>query len=265
MRESRRVLTEGWARAEGNRLVLTPQEREVVDRVGYSGRRIAQNGPVPLLAVAQLYAHDLLAAEGDNLWPGPRGTDLLQVLWCPFEHGEDCIPQVRLVWRKAAEVGPVLSAHPEPSVIEDESYLPGPCVLHPETVTEYPAPLELDEELAERVGAWEEPRDYLYHYALSVAPGWKIGGWGNWSFCDPWPMKCPDCGGAVRPLLTVDSAEWDNEQSWRPVEDEAACAAPGVVHPQPQEPTRITIGRGYTMQIYTCERSSGHTPLQVMQ
>ncbi|MFD7532869.1 hypothetical protein ACFV8E_35610 [Streptomyces sp. NPDC059849] len=40
--------------------------------------------------------------------------------------------------------------------------------------------------------------------------------------------------------------------------------------PQLQEPTRITIGRGYTMQIYTmqictCERSSGHNPLQVME
>ncbi|MFF2898917.1 hypothetical protein [Streptomyces sp. NPDC057966] len=35
--------------------------------------------------------------------------------------------------------------------------------------------------------------------------------------------------------------------------------------PQLQEPTRITIGRGYTMQICTCERSSGHNPLQVME
>ncbi|MFE3150142.1 hypothetical protein ACFXJ6_26355 [Streptomyces sp. NPDC059218] len=39
----------------------------------------------------------------------------------------------------------------------------------------------------------------------------------------------------------------------RSVEDEAVCAAPGVARPQSQpqpqlqEPTRITIGRGYTM------------------
>ncbi|MFD7495085.1 hypothetical protein ACFV8T_22110 [Streptomyces sp. NPDC059832] len=265
VRAERRVLTAAWARAEGNRLILTPQEREVVDRAGYSGRRIPQNGPVPLLAVAQLYARDLQAAEGDGPWPGPRATDLLQVLWCPFDHGDDCLPRVRLVWRRAAEVGPPLTTPPEPSVIGNGNYLPGPCLLHPERVTEYPAPHELDEALAERVRAWEEEHDYLYQGALSVAPGWKLGGWGNWSFCDPWPMECPDCGGGVRPLLTVDSGEWDNEMHWRPVEDEAADAAPGVVYPQPQEPTQVTIGRGCTMQVYSCERSFGHTALQVMQ
>ncbi|MFE6496978.1 hypothetical protein [Streptomyces sp. NPDC057748] len=271
VRDSRRVLAAGWARAEGNDLTLTPQEREVVDRVGCTGRRIPQNGPVPLLAVAQLYARDLPAAqgaegtEGGGLWPGPQEADLLQVLWCPFDHDEDCLPRVRLVWRRAEEVGTPLSTPPVPSVIGDDNYLPAPCVLHPEQVTEYPAPHELTEELAERVRDWEEPRDYLYQDALSVAPGWKLGGWGNWSFSDPWPMECPDCKGPVRPLLTVDSGEWDNERYWCPVEDEAAAAAPGVVHPQTQEPTQITIGRGYTMQVYSCERSFGHTPLQVMQ
>ncbi|WP_406012145.1 hypothetical protein OG520_03595 [Streptomyces sp. NBC_00984] len=78
-------------------------------------------------------------------------------------------------------------------------------------------------------------------------------------------MECPDCGGGVRPLLTVDSGEWDNEKHWRPVEDEAADAAPKVAYPQPQEPTQVTIGRGCTMQVYFCERSFRHTALQVMQ
>ncbi|WP_406253397.1 hypothetical protein OH786_32510 [Streptomyces atratus] len=50
-----------------------------------------------------------------------------------------------------------------------------------------------------------------------------------------------------------------NERYWCPVEDEAAAMAPGAVYPQPQEPTWITIGRGCTMQVYSCDRSFAHT------
>ncbi|HEY9368739.1 hypothetical protein [Streptomyces sp.] len=268
VRACRSVLTAGWGRSRDGRLSLTPQEREAVDRVGYTGRRLAQDGPVPLLAVLQLYARDLPeAGAGADLWPGPDGTDLLQVLWCPFEHGEDAIPDVRLFWRTASQVGPVLAEAPEPDVIGDDNHLPAPCVLHPEALTEYPAPLELPEELVARIEGWEaaEGLEHAYHFGLSVVHGWKLGGWGPWSFCDPWPMECPDCGGEVRPLLTVASGEWDGEGDWRPVEDSAPGASDVSVYPQQQEPTMITVGRASNLQIYRCTASVEHRPVSVLQ
>ncbi|WP_405852065.1 MULTISPECIES: hypothetical protein [unclassified Streptomyces] len=90
----------------------------------------------------------------------------------------------------------------------------------------------------------------------------SVGGPLLWPRDEPWPT-CPEHAGPWYLGFTPDEVR--EGRRVRPVEDEAACAAPGVVHPQSQEPTRITIGRGCTMQIHTCERSSGHTPLQVMQ
>lgn len=262
VRARRSALSAGWARARDWRLSLTPQEREAVDRVGHTGRRIVQDGPVPLLGALQLFARDL--PPGAPGWPGPRGTDVLQVLWCPFMHG-DGVPEAHLRWRVAAEVGRPLPRAPEPDVIEAGGHLPSPCVLHPEKVTEYPAPHELPRPLAQRVHAWEESSGLSYQLALSVACGWKLGGWGPWSFCDPWPMECPDCGGPVRPLLTAASSEWDGEGDWCPVEDSAAEAAHRPVHPPLHEPTEISMGRGYNLQVHVCVTSVDHTPLSVMQ
>ncbi|MFC9622528.1 hypothetical protein ACFTXM_21880, partial [Streptomyces sp. NPDC056930] len=44
---------------------------------------------------------------------------------------------------------------------------------------------------------------------LGVAPGCKVGGHAPWSFSDPFPMACPECGSDVRPLLTIDGSERD--------------------------------------------------------
>jgi hypothetical protein len=156
-----------------------------------------------------------------------------------------------------------LADAPRPSVIGEEEYLPHPCVLHPEPVVEFPAPHELPEELRQRIRAWQDGQDLDYQYDLAVAPGWKVGGWGPWSFSDPFPMHCPECGAEVRPLLTVDSSEWDGGSgSWRPLEDVEPEVRP---HPGLNEPTLVTIGRGYTMQLYVCTRSVLHPHVQNMQ
>lgn len=210
-----------------------------------------------MLAVAQLYAADI-----PDL-PRPDGTDLLQVLWCPFDHPDDYLPRTALRWRAAADVTDPLGTAPQPAVIGNDDYLPAPCVLHPETVTEYPAPHELPEELRDRILAWEEQHGLVYQYELGVAPGWKVGGYGPWSFSDPFPMRCDECQAPARPLLTIDSGEWDGGTgSWRPVEDTDLDAPP---YPGPANPTMITIGRGYSLQIYTCTASPAHQHLQNMQ
>nr|CAJ89509.1 hypothetical protein SAML0523 [Streptomyces ambofaciens ATCC 23877] len=65
---------------------LTPEERETLERIRpprtYPVRLAVQayDGPIAMLPVAQLYVRDV-----PDLSP-PEGKDLLQVLWCPFDH-----------------------------------------------------------------------------------------------------------------------------------------------------------------------------------
>jgi hypothetical protein len=88
-------------------------------------------GEVPLVAVLQLYARDIPAL------PHPEGADLLQILWCPLDE-DDALGKPLLLRRDAAAVGTRLDPAP-PSLPETGGdYVLRPCVLDPETVTEYP-------------------------------------------------------------------------------------------------------------------------------
>ena len=252
----RRILTQAWARPrEHGTNLLTEDEKAVVDRVD-DGAEIAQDGPAPMVPVAQLYARDVPGL------PSPDGADLVQVLWCPFDHEDDgYVPSTVVRWRVAAEVTDPLTDPPLPAAVED-NYLPQPCVLHPEEVTEYPAPHCLPEELAGQVREWEDREEQKYQYELSVASGCKTGGHAPWSFSDPFPMSCPDCGADVEPLLTIASSEWDGNTSWQPVEDAEADHPP---FPGPHEPTMLMIGRGYNLQLYTCVDVPAHQHVTNMQ
>jgi hypothetical protein len=46
----------------------------------------------------------------------------------------------------------ILDAPPEPPAIQFPGYLPEPCLLTPEQVTEYPNAIELSKELQEQLG-----------------------------------------------------------------------------------------------------------------
>ncbi|MFJ2744936.1 hypothetical protein ACIO3O_35365 [Streptomyces sp. NPDC087440] len=269
IRQSRRMLAEAWARHRADdEDLLSEEERETLDGLR-AERRIPVAGPLPMLPVAQLYAADVPAL------PFPDGTDLLQVLWCPFDHPDDAyVPRTALRWRAAAEVtdpAPPASV-PHPPVVGSEEYVPAPCVLHPEEVTEYPAPHILPEQLADRIEAWDEeqereeddePDGPCYQLDLAVAPGFKALGHEPWSFSDPFDMACPECGSGVRPLLTVDGTEWGGgDGSWRPVED---ATYTGLHFLGPACATRLTIGRGYTLQLYVCADDPRHPHLQNMQ
>ncbi|KJS60504.1 hypothetical protein [Streptomyces rubellomurinus] len=239
---------------------LDDQERAALDAT-YEGHAWGRE-PNALLPVAQLYARDIPGL------PCPDGADLLQVLWCPLEHEPEELPAARLVWRSAAEVGAVLPVPPEPAHLSNHGdYVPEPCVLHPEVVTEYPAPGELEPGLAERIEDWcvreltgADPRyqqEYqfraYYSFELSVAPGWKAGGWGPWGFRDPWVMRCGACESVMSPLLTISSGQLDGS-GWDPVEDRDA-----------EEDLGVKIGRSYSMQLYHCPQSFEHPHLEVMQ
>ncbi|WP_225728734.1 MULTISPECIES: hypothetical protein [unclassified Nocardia] len=260
---------------------MTPQVREAYDRIH---PRWQDRSPVPrpypgsiaMLPVAQLYARDV-----PNL-PAPAGADLLQVLWCPFDHPEDdeYMPKTALFWRSAAEVTDLRTDPPQPAVIQTGDYLPEPCTIAPEQVIEYPRSLELDDDLREQLkqltqhaarlgveaddiadGVIEE----LYNSNLAVAPGWKVGGWIGWGTTDPYPQPCPTCGTPTRPLLTIATSEWDSSQhSWIPYEDRDTAV--GIGYPDgPGYPTKIVIARGYNQIISVCPASSDHPRVQLMQ
>ncbi|TNM28775.1 hypothetical protein [Streptomyces sedi] len=238
-------------------------------------------GPVPLLPVAQLFLRDVP-------FPRPHGraeADLLQVLWCPFEHPDTYLPATALFWRSSAAVTDVLVAPPEPTLVEFDFLVPEPCVLAPERVVEYPGPLELDRELRESLadpGAWRAggaeadaagvdgaygslPESF-YHRQLSVAPGWKAGGWPSWGYTDPVPRLCAACGADMDPLLTIATFEWDGDQhGWIPFEDQAAASAPRRAGLDPRQPTAVRIGSGYKQQLYVCPVAPEHPHIELMQ
>ncbi|MFE6782782.1 hypothetical protein ACFVFF_11020 [Streptomyces sp. NPDC057680] len=253
----------------------TPQERAVLENIDWDAER--PDGPVPMLPVAQLYVRDVPVLRP------PGQADLLQVLWCPLDHPETYMPRTAVFWRSAASVTDILTSPPEPFDVEVEEYVPEPCVLAPEQITEYPNSLELGEELREQLGDWSRWEaadagldsswapypDYpesFYHSNLSIAPGWKAGGWPQWGYTDPAPRQCPDCDTAMEPLLSIDTFEWDNAtRSWIPDEDRAAESSDDARHRDMWRPTGVQIGSGYRQQLYVCPEAPEHPHIELMQ
>ena len=253
VRRCREIYAAAWARSQASGVPygLTEQERAEVPAYDFSEPHDLVEQPIALVPVAQLYRRDVPD------FAGPDGTDLMQVLWCPLDHPDEGYnPKVRLYWRSSAEVTRPLDAAPEPPVVSD-AYLPLGCVVHPEQIREYQYGDLLPKDLDARIGAWEKQTGHSYQYDLSLAPGWKVGGFANWSLTDPHPMNCAECGASMTLLFTAASAEWHGQvSSWRPVE-EPSDASPGT--------TDVTIGRGYALYVFGCPASFDHPPATAMQ
>jgi hypothetical protein len=250
----------------------TPEESAILDRI-----KVGQpwpEGPVAMLPVAQLYARDMPLPCP----PGP--ADLLQVLWCPFDHSPlKPYPRTALFWRSAAAVTNILADPPKTAAAQHWSYVPEPCLLHPEQVTEYPNFMDLSQDLQELVEQWcrrqaegtgpgstytIDPKMF-YWDELSVAPGWKAGGWPSWGVTDPIPQFCPACGTRMDPLLTIASTEWDNnKRSWIPYEDQAHTEQTGT-RLGPADPAMIRIADNYNLQLYACPAFPDHPHTELVQ
>ncbi|OKK06204.1 hypothetical protein AMK26_09095 [Streptomyces sp. CB03234] len=248
----------------------TPEELETLERI--RAGRPWFDGPIPLLPVAQMYARDVP-------FPCPPDADLLQVLWCPFDHAEYAHPKTALFWRSSATVTDVLNAPPEPPIVQLGYYLPEPCLLSPEQVTEFPHPRELDNELREQLddaSRWGsiDPSQYstythdlgeLYLGNLSTAPGWKTGGWTSWGDIDPVDRPCPECGTEEVPLLTIASSEWDGiSKSWI-AEEEPTNPAPPPLGARDGNFTLIDIVGGYNLQLHVCPADPSHPHIELVQ
>ncbi|MFC7262698.1 hypothetical protein [Streptomyces lutosisoli] len=232
--------------------------------------------PVPMLPVAQLYLRDI------PLLRPPGQADLLQVLWCPYDHNPGHKPSTALFWRSAAEVGDVLVAPPEPCEVNWWGYVPEPCLLAPEAITEYPNSLDLSPEMRLTVEDWSRWQaadvgvdssyaDYpaeFYNGNLADSPGWKVGGWPPWGRTDPNPRYCGVCDVQMVPLLTIASFEWDGGElrGWAPYEDRAAAYADSHYAGQdPAQPTKVEVGSTDNMQLYVCPTSPEHPHTDLIQ
>ncbi|MFF4685009.1 hypothetical protein [Streptomyces sp. NPDC001307] len=262
---------------------LTTEEEVIKERNAEARRKRFGAGPpwpaecpVPLLPVAQLYLRDV------PLLQPPGQADLLQVLWCPYDHDPDYKPSTALFWRSAAEVVDILATPPEPYEADWEGYVPEPCLLAPEGIIEYPRSLDLSPEMRLAVKDWSrwqaaDPSvdslyaDYpeeFYDGHVADAPGWKVGGWPPWDRTDPRPRYCGVCEALMVPLLTIASFEWDGgeRRSWAPYEDQAAAyAASHRAGQSPAQPTEVEVGSTDNMQLYVCPTSPEHPHTDLIQ
>ncbi|MBG6099780.1 MULTISPECIES: hypothetical protein [Micromonospora] len=209
----------------------------------------------PLVPVVQLLAEDVPEV------PFPAGADVLQVLWCPFEHEPWTSPRPELRWRRRADVGARLQEMPAPDVESDPSHVPHPCVLDPERITEYPSwdlPRAVWPQIEDTMKRVAQETGWRYESDLAVASGIKVGGYPGWTQSPHWPV-C-GCGSSMDHLLTVASWEFSrgDEKRWIPVEDRPAMAgwetATTDDHPWStiQNPTGLMLGDVGGIYLFVC-------------
>jgi hypothetical protein len=214
-----------------------------------------EDAGVPLVPVLQLRFEDIPEL------PFPEGTDILQVLWCPFDHDPWSAPRPQLYWRRRADIGARREAMPDTHEDADPAYIPDQCVVDPERVTEYPAhdlPRDVWSQIGETVEQIEADTGWQYDTDLAVASGTKTGGYPGWTQSPDWPV-C-DCGTRMEHLLTVASWEFSrgDEKRWIPLQDRAAMAGWGFNssddHPWRaiQNPAGLMLGDVGGIYIFVC-------------
>lgn len=254
IRGRRQLLADAWSRtpAPGERPGPNDAERELLRTLGRKSVRAEETEHYKsLLPLAQLYARDV----PDLPWPDD--CDLLQVLWCPYDaHGASGYePLLTFVWRKAQDIDRVLTDPPLPAVVGYEGYVAESCVLNPEQVVEHQDIELLPGRLRDRIEAWEDWDDDAPHYStdLSVAPGWKTGGFAAWPVTAPAEMVC-EHSDPMSLLLRISSTEWDGgTKSWMPLEDRLL---PDTY--EAAAPTQVVVSRGGSLNVFVCSKDVRH-------
>ena len=227
----------------------------------------------PLIPVLQLLAADV----PELLFPA--NNDLFQLLWCPNDHPTVeplYYPTPRLFWRNSAKIDDVLAAPPAPANA-DKNYSPDPCVLHFERVLEYPDVSEVSKEFIERMNDSQDVRDAIqgndeddafsgvYQFSLSVASGWKVGGFPHW-VQDPYVPTCA-CGDQMEYLLTIASAEFDGGtwHRWLAEEERNVWGGPYKARWAVQCAPDIMLGDMGSMNVFICRKCDGWPTESVCQ
>jgi hypothetical protein len=229
---------------------------------------------IPFVGVLQLRADDFPEM------PFPPAADLFQVLWCPREHDSwpMCWANPRFFWRNAAAIHDPLPANP-PLTEPYYEYVPFPCRLMPERVTEFPSVYELPDELAEQIAAWEDQHlgpdgthTVEYEADLSVCPGTKVGGHLD-VIQSLWVPTCK-CGRLMDHVLTIATTEWGGlvDRRWTPLEEQHLFALlPSLakewvdsahdVRAALWNATGLQLGDSGHMQLFVC-RHCPHWPIE---
>jgi hypothetical protein len=263
--EYRRIMKTAWSgTGVGSADRFTPQERAFLDELDDEERsnpwRVEfRTRETLLIPVAQLFARDVPGL------PFSEDFDLLQVLWCPYDHPETEAywPAVQLRWRNTA-ASPLQSTQPPAdTLVGVADYVPNPCVLSSEEVVEYPDTDLLPPELARQIDADTSRMNSFRYHDYNVAPGWKAMGHGTaWSLFNAIDVRC-DCGAKAEPLLNAATGEWDPSSArWMPIED--VSSADAVKLQDGFDPIEIIIGRGYDLQIFHCGLDPEHPAVSVM-
>ncbi|MCX5300320.1 DUF1963 domain-containing protein [Streptomyces sp. NBC_00193] len=214
---------------------------------------------VPMVPIVQVHQADAPSV------PFPKGMDLLQVLWCPYGHGEWCYPLPQVRWRDSAVIGDIRPT-PVPAAGLPKNWYPSPCVVHPEQVTEFPSwdlPDEVYDGLRDRFEELFAKTGLRYSYHLAEAPGIKLGGYPGWTQESCWP-DCDSCGGRMDHLLTVASWEFDAEscRTWLPSEDRTNDPEGRGWDATTRNPAGLCLGDAGGVYIFECrtcpDRPIGH-------
>ena len=201
-----------------------------------------------------------------------RNTNLLQVLWCPNPHSYYACPNAEVFWRNSRIKGH--SPDCSDSINGEEGYLPTPCVVHPESVIEFPDGSELSQHDCESIETsnaisnvlidpgvepiedWSVPDTNigLYYSWLSVAPGTKVGGYPPW-LQDPQYPKC----GSNHPmefLMSFSSHEFDvlSWARWLPIDEREILTAPYAELSRAQSVIGCNFGDAGNLYVFICRK-----------
>ncbi len=196
----------------------------------------------------------------------PDGTNLFQLLWCPNNHELSHSPVRKVFWRAEIEITDPLERMPHPTPVEEE-YLPRPCQLHPERVTEYPGGSDLPEVLSGTLQQWEEENENesIYFSELSTAPGTKLGGYPNW-IQGTWTLDC-DCGHIMEHLLPIASEEVFGREwlRWCPIEELQVGYRYLYALQAANRSTGIMLGDAGNLYVFICRHCQNWPVASIMQ
>jgi hypothetical protein len=226
---------------------------------------------VPLIPVLQLQAKDVPDVAFHP------GANVMQVLWCPMNHGDPVyVAKPFVFWREDSETrgAPERDITPHPA---DSSYLPTQCVLDPEAVVEYPTFPDLPSHLQQKVIEWGEAQiaagavaecaEDLYEQIGIVAPGSKVGGYCRWIQRAERP-RCA-CGAMMAHLLTLADYEFTDAayERWCPLEDREDYTRAVETNDfgrivEIQQAVGFNLGAG-SLMLFVC-RSCAHWPIALV-
>lgn len=190
--------------------------------------------------------------------PFPDGRDVFQLTWCPIDHGVG-LPEVRVRWRTRENLPPTRAANPAHRWPEYD-YVPQPCRLYADKITEYPSWDDegMDEDMRQRIarsttllddmkrtGATTDD-DALEYFFEWFGPyhGTKLFGHPAWIQAPETPT-CNSCGERTQLLLSIQSYE-----PWR--HDKRHRQPSGLRHGTPGGTTALMIGDAGCAYVFNC-------------